>query len=86
MIDAMADERLEVGASAKLEPGTLRLRRTKPGEHPVFLVTQAIEAGQVVAIVPLDPGPVHQGTLVRGATVVSGASGVEGLVTPQTGE
>lgn len=78
MIDAMADERLEVGASAKLEPGTLRLRRTKPGEHAVFLVTQMIEPGQVVSIIPLDPGLVHQGTPVRGSTVAGPGAGQTG--------
>jgi hypothetical protein len=86
MISAVATERFDTGALARLEPGTLRLVRAKL-DKAVFNVVGAIEPGDEVWLVPLDSRLIPTGGVpVAGATVAGTGVGVEGLVTRQTGE
>jgi hypothetical protein len=87
MISAVTTETFQADDKVKCDPGTLRLRRLREGEAPVFTVLKMIEAGEEVWLVPLDPRLSFNGVPVAGATVLgSTGTGVAGLLTPQTGE
>lgn len=87
MISASVTERLEVGARARLEAGTLRLRRAREGESHVFTVGKVLTPGDEVWLVPLDSRLVFNGIPVAGATTIPGSGvGVAGLTERQTGE
>ena len=85
MISAVAEERLQVGMSARLEPGTLRLRKTRNGESIVFTVLQAIEPGEEVWLVPLGPQLLAVGVPVAGAATFPGSRLIKSVINDNAG-
>jgi hypothetical protein len=82
MISAVATERFDAGATARLEPGTLRLVRAELSKATLNVVG-AIEPGEEVWLIPLDSRLIQIGGVrVAGATT----AGVGGLLAKQTGE
>ena len=43
MIDAIVEHDLPEGTMARLEPGTLRLRRCREGEGPTFFIMKELK-------------------------------------------
>lgn len=69
MISAVVTERIEHGGACRLEPGTLQLRKVRPGEDAVFTAAWALSPGDEVWLVPMDGSltPVQQGVQVPGS-------------------
>jgi hypothetical protein len=54
MISALVTERIEHGEACRLEAGTLRLRKCRPGEDAVFTAAWALAPDDEVWLVPMD--------------------------------
>ena len=70
MISAAVEERILKGEMCRLEAGTLRLRKLRRGEDPVFVATRMLSPGDEVWLVPLDGSLVQHSSGVRVSNVV----------------